>query len=80
MSVCSGSGIVSDSTSASLRIEQAELDARRVLGEEREVDAGAVPGRSQRIRGTGPDSQAVLGHKTGSRMTMWGGGSTGKQD
>src|SRR5947207_4235081 len=32
------------------RIEQAELDARGVLREEREVDAGAVPSRAERVR------------------------------
>ena len=45
------------------RIEQAELDSRRMLGEQREVDADAVPGRAQRIRRARPDAQIVLGHR-----------------
>src|SRR5207245_2200816 len=39
----------------SARVEQAELDARRVLREEREVDAGAVPGRAERMSAAAPD-------------------------
>ncbi len=37
-----------------LRIEQAQLDTFRVLGEQREIHAFAVPGRSERIRPPGP--------------------------
>ena len=37
-------------------LEQAELDAGRVLGEDREVDALAVPCGTERIRLAGPDA------------------------
>ena len=37
------------------RVEEAELDARCVLGKEREVDPGAVPGRAERMRAAAPD-------------------------
>src|SRR5262245_16178734 len=37
-------------------VEQAELDLGRILGEQGEVDAGAVPRRSQRIRPPRPHS------------------------
>src|SRR4051794_29524331 len=37
------------------RVEQAQLDALGVLREEREVDAGAVPGRTERMRPSSPD-------------------------
>src|SRR5581483_8755086 len=39
-------------------VEEAELDAGRALGEEREVDARAVPGRAERIGLAGPDPHA----------------------
>ncbi len=38
-----------------LRVEQAKLDALGVLGIQREVDAGAVPGRAERRGRTAPD-------------------------
>src|SRR5919108_5361914 len=37
------------------RVKETELDARRVLGEEREVDARPVPGRAERVRAAAPD-------------------------
>ena len=39
-------------------IEQAEFHLERMLGEDREVDAGSVPCRAERIRGTRPDFHA----------------------
>ena len=43
------------------RVEQAELDAGGVLGEQREVDADAVPGGAERIRGAGQTRRCVVG-------------------
>jgi hypothetical protein len=40
------------------RIEQTELDLFRVFGEERKVDAGAVPGRAERVRAPGQHRRA----------------------
>ncbi len=37
------------------RVEQAQLDGRSVLGEQREVDADAIPGGAERVRGAWPD-------------------------
>ena len=64
MSVCSGSGIVSDSHFGVGRIEQAQLDPGRVLGKQREVDADAVPGGAERIRRAGPDTKRSDRHRT----------------
>ena len=36
-------------------VEQAQLDAGGVLGEDGEVGALAIPGRAQRVGATGPD-------------------------
>src|SRR5690606_32601309 len=36
-------------------VEQAQFDALGTFGEDREVDALAVPGRSARVRTAGPD-------------------------
>jgi hypothetical protein len=44
------------------RIEEAELYARRVFREQREVDANPIPGSAERIRRSWPDSQAVFWH------------------
>jgi hypothetical protein len=44
------------------RVEQAQLDAGRVLAEQREVDADAVPCRAERIRTSGPDAQRSIRH------------------
>ena len=41
-------------------VEEAELDPRRVLAEQREVHAGAVPGRAQGIGRAGLDAQRSL--------------------
>ena len=38
------------------RVEQAQLDLRRMFREQREVDARAIPCRAQRIRGARPHS------------------------
>ena len=46
------------------RVEQAELHRGRVLGEEGEVDAQAVPGRPEGIGPAGPDADGV--HRTSS--------------
>ncbi len=43
-------------------IEQAQLDAFRMLGEQREVDALAVPRSALRKRFTGPDGGDRVGH------------------
>jgi hypothetical protein len=49
-------------------VEETEVDRRRVLAEEREVDALAVPGRAEGIRGAGPDaSQASRDGRRGGR-------------
>jgi hypothetical protein len=40
---------------AAIGIEQAELDGGRVLAEEGEVHAGAIPGGTERERGAAPD-------------------------
>src|SRR5688572_26142071 len=45
------------------RIEQAELDSRRMLGEHREVHADTVPGRAKRRRRARPDAQIILSHR-----------------
>lgn len=37
-------------------IEQAQLRAGGVLGEEREIDPGTVPGRAEWMRSAGPDT------------------------
>ena len=42
-------------------IEQAQLDVVSDLGEDREVDAGAVKRGAQRVRLTGPNRQALGG-------------------
>src|SRR5262245_45149975 len=39
-------------------IEQAKLDAARVLGKDREIDALAIPGCSQGMRTAGPGTHA----------------------
>ena len=44
-------------------VEQAELDAGRVLGEDREVDALAVPGRAQRVRRLRARRASVSAHE-----------------
>src|SRR6185503_672748 len=44
-----------------LAVEQAERDLGRVLGEQREVRAVAVPGRAERERAAGPDLARALG-------------------
>src|SRR5207249_5130727 len=41
-------------------VEQAELDRRRVLGEEREVDTLAIPRGSEWVGKTRPDSHSGL--------------------
>ena len=41
-----------------LAVEQAELDLRRIGGEQREVGAAAVPGRAERMRRPGGQSHA----------------------
>ena len=45
-------------------VEQAQLDLGGVLGEQGEVDAGAVPRRPERVRRARPDTEAALGHKS----------------
>ena len=42
---------------AAVVVEEAEVDRIGVLGEDREVDAGPVPGRSERVRVAAPDPQ-----------------------
>ena len=44
-------------------VEEAELDRRGVLGEEREVDALAVPGGPERPRTSGPDPHGDPGSR-----------------
>src|SRR6185503_18096167 len=44
-----------DTHLAALVVEEAELDALGVFGEEREVRAAAVPDRAERERPSGPD-------------------------
>ncbi len=55
-----------------LVVEQAQLDAAGVLGEQREVGAAAVPGRAQRERAPGPYpvfAQAISAPDIGSSST-----------
>jgi len=61
MSVCSGSEIVTDSTSAFRRLEQAQFDPRRVFRKHGEVDADTVPCGAQRIRSAGQTRIFVVG-------------------
>src|SRR5262249_52440405 len=49
-------------------VEQAELDPRRIGGEQCEIDALAVPGRAQRMRQSFPD--AVLDDR-GHHTSLW---------
>ena len=69
MSVCSGSGIVSDSQLRVRRVEQAQLDAGGVLGEQREVDARRRP----RSRPADTGSRARLSNCSWSQRTAHAG-------
>src|SRR5271166_1191655 len=50
-------------------IEQAELDLRRILREETEIDTGSVPSGSQGIWSSRPDTHEIL-RRTISRRTI----------
>ena len=50
-----------DALLGAVLVEQAQLDARGVLGEDREVRAAAVPVRAERERVAGPDLAALTG-------------------
>ena len=52
-------------------VEQAQLDLGGVLGEQREVDAGPVPGRAERVGLARPDAhggQSIISYARGSRL------------
>src|SRR5687767_14464335 len=44
------------------RVEQAQLDARRVLGEDGEVDSDTIPGRAERMRRAWPYTKVANRH------------------
>ncbi len=51
-------------------VEQADVDPARVLGEDGEVDAGAVVRRAERVRSSRPDSRGGARHRVGACLSF----------